>query len=122
MKPFNPGPGIGEQGSGSGTVRIPDPRSPIPKTALRRFRMPIPARVRVEDGRPVRVDQRGLGGRVEVAAGPWRTSGSWWEGGWDRDEWDVALADGVTYRLFHERVPADARSAKAEWFIEGIVD
>jgi protein ImuB len=106
--------------------------------ALRRFRMPIPARVRAEDGRPVRVDppspgglrwtgQRGLGGRVDVAAGPWRTSGAWWDADeWSRDEWDVALSDGVTYRLFRER-RADARmdkrhSAKAEWFIEGVVD
>ena len=129
-----------------------------PTVALRRFRYPIPARVRVEKGRPVHVcidppspvglrwtSRRGFsGGRVDVAAGPWRTSGAWWEGGlvapklqsgegrldhrslgeggWDRDEWDVALADGVTYRLFRERVPADARSAKVEWFVEGVVD
>ena len=95
--------------------------APNPTVALRRFRVPIPARVRVEDGRPVRVwiDRRGFGGgRVEVAAGPWRTSGSWWEKGsgeWDRDEWDVALADGVTYRVFRERVGEG-------WLIEGTVD
>ena len=104
---------------------------------LRRFRIPIPARVRVEDGHPVRIwiDARGFsGGRVTNAAGPWRTSGAGWEeslvlqkrrsgeGGWDRDEWDVALADGVTYRLFHERMPAEARRAKAAWFVEGVVD
>jgi protein ImuB len=96
-----------------------------PIVALRRFRIPIPARVRVEDGHPVRIwiDSRGFsGGRVTNAAGPWRTSGAWWESQkWDRDEWDVALADGVTYRLFHERVPA-ARKVKAEWFVEGVVD
>ena len=116
----------------------PDLRPPIPTTALRRFRVPIPARVHVEEGRPVRVsiDRRGFGGGgVEIAAGPWRTSGAWWEsrrslreGGWDRDEWDVALAGGVTYRLFHERLRTDAtfvrRSPQGEggWFIEGIVD
>ena len=113
-----------------------------PVMALRRFRIPIPVRVRVEDGRPVHVcmDRRGFSsGRIEVAAGPWRTSGAWWEegqsegglvtpkprsdeGGWDRDEWDVALADGVTYRLFRERVSAEARRAKAVWFVEGVVD
>ena len=76
-----------------------------PVVALRRFRIPIPVRVRVEDGRPVRVstDQRGLGGgRVERGA-PAR-GGRQVHGGmrheWSRDEWDVALADGVTYRLF----------------------
>ena len=96
-----------------------------PVVALRRFRFPVPARVRVEQGRPCRVvtDRRGLtGGRVQICAGPWRTSGGWWgEGGpphppsWDRDEWDVALSDGAAYRLFRERA-ADA------WFIEGVVD
>ncbi|HZJ30683.1 MAG TPA: DNA polymerase Y family protein [Vicinamibacterales bacterium] len=133
MKPFNPGSGIGDQGSG--TDRIPNPGSRIPTTALRRFRTPISARVRVEDGRPVRVEQLGLGGRVEVAAGPWRTSGAWWVADeWNRDEWDVALGDGVTYRVFHERLRTHAsegeagrvsprpRSGEGGWFIEGIVD
>jgi len=96
--------------------------------ALRRFRIPVPARVRVEDGAPARVtvDRRGFSsGRVTSAAGPWRTSGAWWEtaplahrpggGGWDRDEWDVALHDGTTYRVFRER-DAD------RWFVEGVVD
>jgi protein ImuB len=96
-----------------------------PVVALRRFRIPVPARVRVEDGRPVRVwiDSRGFGGGcVTNAAGPWRTSGAWWEPqAWDRDEWDVALAGGATYRLFRERF-ADACRAKAEWFVEGVVD
>jgi protein ImuB len=56
---------------------------PHPTVALRRFRVPIPARVRVADGRPVHVaiDRRGFdGGRVTTAAGPWRTSGHWWAG------------------------------------------
>ncbi len=175
MKPFNPGSGVGDPGSGGlrtlkpgtggslipGTARslIPDPRSPI--VALRRFRFPVPARVRVEHGKPARVttDRRGLsGGRVETCAGPWRTSGGWWSttgigdrgsgigdpgfgirdpgsgsstfrvpesrapdprspipDPWDRDEWDVTLSDGATYRVFRER-DADA------WLIEGIVD
>ena len=34
---------------------------------------------------------------------------------WDRDEWDVALANGPIYRLFRER-----RTDK--WFVEGVVD
>jgi protein ImuB len=77
------------------------------------------------------------GGRVEQCAGPWRTSGTWWEdapgvaaglvhrslggggslgeGGWDRDEWDVTLDDGATYRVFRER-------DSEHWFLEGIVD
>ncbi len=102
-----------------------------PVVALRRFRIPVPARVCVEDNKPSRVsiDRRGMsGGRVETCAGPWRTSGAWWdglarrsrgewsgEGGWDRDEWDVTLSDGATYRIFRDR-RSDA------WSVEGIVD
>jgi protein ImuB len=89
--------------------------------ALRRFRFPVPARVLLEHGRPRRVttDRRGLnGGRVEMCAGPWRTSGGWWGSDppqWDRDEWDVTLGDGATYRIFRDR-------ALDTWFVEGIVD
>jgi len=109
-----------------------DSNDAIPIVALRRFRLPIPARVHVERGKPARVitDRRGLsGGRVEQCAGPWRTSGDWWagdgqgeervgslgEGGWDRDEWDVTLDDGATYRVFRER-------DSDHWYLEGIVD
>jgi len=125
-------------------------RDTRPSVAIRRFRFPVPARVHVDRGVPVRVttDRRGLnGGTVDAYAGPWRTSGGWWidesgrasgasktsragepsvvrergpvramtTGGWDRDEWDVTLRDGATYRLYRER-DTDA------WFIEGVVD
>jgi protein ImuB len=61
----------------------PSALSPEPclSSALRRCRQPVPARVAVVDGRPVRVttDRRGFaGGSVIHAAGPWRTSGEWW--------------------------------------------
>jgi protein ImuB len=52
-----------------------------PQSVLRRFRSPIPARVEMEQGRPVRVttDRRGFsGGCVERSDGPWRSSGDWW--------------------------------------------
>ena len=89
-----------------------------PVVALRRFRMPVPARVRVEDDKPSRVviDRRGMsGGRVETCAGPWRTSGAWWMEPWDRDEWDVTLSDGATYRIFRDR-------RSGAWSVEGILD
>jgi protein ImuB len=116
-------------------------------SALRRCRYPVPARVVVAEGRPVRVttDRRGFaGGAVTRCAGPWRSSGDWWNiasrksevgsqksdgpptaqtsdfklqtsGAWNRDEWDVALNDGAVYRIFQDRV-TDA------WFIDAIVD
>jgi len=115
-----------------------------PIVAVRRFRRPLPIRVHVKQGKPssVSIMKRGLsGGAVDSCAGPWRTSGAWWEARtpsldvardalsdsrranpepripdpWDRDEWDVALADGPTYRLFRER-------HSDKWFLEGVVD
>jgi protein ImuB len=98
-------------------------RSSVDMTvALRRFRHPVPARVRLTDGKPSRVtiDRRGMdGGGVRVCAGPWRTSGQWWRksesDGWDRDEWDVTLTDGATYRLFRAR-------DTEQWFVDGVLD
>lgn len=87
-------------------------------SALRRFRLPIPTRVQVREGRPVRVvtDRQGMAsGAIVQAAGPWRTSGEWWSEPWDRDEWDVSMADGTLYRLVVER-------SVGQWFLEGIVD
>jgi protein ImuB len=165
---------------GAGLQPCVDPDGNVP-SALRRCRQPVPARVAVADGRPVRVttDRRGFaGGRVLQCAGPWRTSGEWWLSeslkaerqkpeslkverqkpeslksevrsqnsgenelqasdfrlqtsdfrlhtsdfrlqtsmeGWDRDEWDVSLADGAVYRVFRDR-------ASDRWFIDAIVD
>jgi len=52
-------------------------------SALRRCRQPIPARVAADaHHRPLRVytDRRGFAGGVVLScAGPWRTSGAWWE-------------------------------------------
>ncbi len=114
----------------------PQPLAPV----LRRCRQPVPGRVAADaSGRPVRVttDRRGFaGGTVVRASGPWRTSGEWWNirageageageagragkaggaGGWDRDEWDVTLNDGGSYRVFMDR-------ATGGWFIDAICD
>jgi protein ImuB len=123
--------------SGGGEVVPAPPAGPgaSPRglqVAVRRLRLPVSARVTVQEGRPVQVttDRRGLdGGAVTSAAGPWRTSGEWWLGngarperapvervdGWSRDEWDVALADGGVYRLYRDR-------SRDRWFIDGIID
>jgi protein ImuB len=106
--------------AGSRTRQFPS-SPPRDGVILRRFRMPIAIRVTVERARPVRVaiDRRGMpGGHVEQQAGPWRTSGAWWDpagAAWDRDEWDVALSDGSLCRLFRDRLTE-------KWFLEGVLD
>jgi protein ImuB len=110
---------------------IPNPgaRAAQPASVLRRFRSPIPARVIVEHGRPVRVttDRRGCaGGSVQRCEGPWRSSGDWWRSPhathaphaphpWNCDEWDVALTDGTTYRI-------SQALNEAAWFVNGMLD
>ena len=75
----------------------PEPPTPNPGIlALRIFRPPLPAKVEVRDGRPVRVDASEIRGNVILAAGPWRTSGDWWaDEPWDREEWDVEILSAV---------------------------
>jgi len=79
----------------------------------------------------VTTDRRGFaGGTVLHATGPWKTSGEWWlsnaatgaggagqagGAGWDRDEWDVALSDGASYRVFLDR-------SSGRWFVDAILD
>ena len=124
---------------------LPVSNRPSPTAVLRRCRQPVPARIAMDAShRPLRVtsDRRGFaGGAVLSCAGPWRTSGAWWEdehtsqnlevrgqnskrvpdekrredGPWSRDEWDVALADGAVYRIFRDRTTDG-------WFIDGVID
>jgi protein ImuB len=51
---------------------------------------------------------------LNVAIGPWRASGNWWEpDGWQREEWDVASRNGNVMRLV--RRPDG-------WFVEAVLD
>ena len=78
--------------SGPSQSQVLSPQSQVvvgggPVSVLRRCRQPVPARVAMDPShRPLRVstDRRGFGGGAVLScAGPWRTSGSWWE---DEDE------------------------------------
>jgi len=91
-------------------------------TALRMFRPPLRATVTLENGEPARVactKKKEVQGSVLWKAGPWRSSGDWWEReAWARDEWDIALqnADGAAlYRLVHDLLGGG-------WFVEGTYD
>jgi protein ImuB len=115
-------PGAFEMKTFSPPTRPPnaDPASAGPiAPALRRFRQPVAATVKIDDGRPVRLDlhrQDLPTGRVQMAAGPWRSAGEWWAlTGWDHDEWDVALDDGTVCRLSRDR-------HREGWFLIGVYD
>jgi protein ImuB len=86
-----------------------------PRLALRAFRPPLPARVRVQAGAPVHVSASGVSGPVTDCAGPWRASGDWWDVAWSREEWDVALGDRGLYRIFRDRL-------REQWFVDGEFD
>ena len=101
----------------SASDRVPTPE---PRTVVRRFRLPIAARVEVERGGPIRVVASSStipASRVVNRAGPWHSSGRWWaldRTNWDRDEWDVELSSGC-YRLARDRKTGN-------WEIDGEID
>jgi protein ImuB len=91
-------------------------------TALRIFRPPIDAVVTIHGGKPAFITSpknKEVQGEILWAAGPWRSSGDWWEQeGWARDEWDIAVQGetGIAlYRLIRDRLAG-------RWFVEGTYD
>ena len=91
-------------------------------TAMRIFRPPVWVKVKYENGKLTRIaSQKGrdISGNVLWAAGPWRSSGDWWEQDpWARDQWDIALEekDGIVlYRLVHDLL-------SGRWMLEGTYD
>ncbi|MGH9557363.1 MAG: hypothetical protein ACRD2Y_16245, partial [Terriglobales bacterium] len=99
-------------------------RSPL--LALRLFRPPLAALVQLRDGRPRHVGCAAIRGAVVWLAGPWRSSGEWWQqtesagdAPWAREEWDVALQQEepglALYRIFRDLI-------QGKWFVEGEYD
>ncbi len=101
-------------------------------TALRRFRPALRATVTLDQGQPAQVvcaKTKTIQGSVLWKAGPWRSSGDWWEReAWSRDEWDIALQNNslqnnapqnpstiALYRLVHDLL-------EGAWFVEGTYD
>jgi protein ImuB len=102
------------------TYDLPEEKSAV--TALRRFRPPLRVHVTVENSQPVRMacaKKKEVQGEVLWKAGPWRSSGDWWEReAWSRDEWDLAVRNGEAisfYRLVHDLLAGG-------WFVEGTYD
>jgi protein ImuB len=110
VEPFRaPSPGPGPPAGRAHTAGL--------ALALRALRPPLPARVRVAGSRPAWLASALANGRIEHAAGPWRTSGRWWssEERFAFDHYDVATGDGWVVRLrldlLHQR-----------WEIDGVYD
>jgi protein ImuB len=96
---------------------------------VRRLRQPWPVEVVLGAGRSPKAIRFGVrsrdtafrDGAIAQAAGPWRSSGAWWQpstecdGAWDRDEWDIALDSGAAYRVFQDR-------KTGQWWVEGEID
>jgi protein ImuB len=97
-------------------------------TALRIFRPTVPATVTLRDGNPTHIacpkhkgkdKDKEIQGKILWAAGPWRSSGDWWEqGAWSRDEWDIAVQAETEITLF--RLVRDLMAGR--WFVEGAYD
>jgi protein ImuB len=91
-------------------------------TVLRIFRPPVNVVVTMQDGKPAHINcskNKERQGKILWAAGPWRSSGDWWEQeGWARDEWDIAVqgeAGIALYRLVRDRLAG-------RWILEGTYD
>jgi protein ImuB len=93
---------------------------PSPQLALRIFRPPLRARIETQNEIPSAVIFSGGKAKVRVVAGPWRSSGRWWnrEDRWGREEWDVALVSDTEAGLY--RIFRDLHSG--QWFVEGMYD
>jgi protein ImuB len=84
--------------------------------ALSVFRPPLTARVRRKRNEPVHISFAEFSAPVLFAAGPWFTSGLWWDETekWNREEWDIAIRinNGLgLFRIFHEN---------QTWSVEGL--
>jgi protein ImuB len=112
-------PSLAKNGNGNGNSSGNDNLV----TALRILRPPIAVTVNLQNGRPSHIaseKRNQIAGEVLWAAGPWRSSGDWWEqDAWMRDEWDIALQEKtsiVLYRLIHNL------AGGGRWMLEGAYD
>jgi protein ImuB len=127
-----------ESSSGVGTLTLSDTNE-TPPIALRIFRPPRRVRVQLAEGRPCKLaaapqnSNRGeLQGKILWSAGPWRSSGDWWTKqstpakndeeaqAWNREEWDIALADEDDTSVALYRIYRDADTG--HWFADASYD
>jgi len=97
--------------------QLPETKSelpPLPASALRRFRSPLPASVLLAKNRPAHFRSAKIQGTVRAGKGPYKASGNWWnEQAWQRAEWDVELENGGV---------CQCHSSGGQWALDGIYD
>src|SRR2546423_555824 len=87
---------------------------PLSATALRRFRMALPASVLLAKNRPVHFRSAKVQGAVRAEKGPYLASGNWWdENAWARADWDVELESGAL---------CQCHCSQEQWSLDGIYD
>ncbi|HEY4900415.1 MAG TPA: hypothetical protein VIH91_06295 [Terriglobales bacterium] len=127
-----------EPSNGERSLTLSD-MTELPRIALRVFRPARQLWVQMAEGCPCKLAASGrngerdeLQGKVLWSAGPWRSSGDWWAEQatpksaaedaqvWDREEWDIALAndDGASVALY--RIYRDAGTG--QWFTDASYD
>jgi len=91
-------------------------------TALRIFRPAVPVMVTLQGGIPASIachKRKDVQGDILWSAGPWRSSGDWWETeSWSRDEWDIAVQAETEITLY--RLVKDLLAGR--WLVEGVYD
>jgi protein ImuB len=137
MQRFVPAEPTGKKGEAASDT------SHAPVTALRIFRPALRATVTLRDGKPAHVvcnKRKEIYGDIVWMAGPWRSSGDWWEqDGWARDEWDIATAVASRQTSVVSRQSSVASKSSGDknslalfrlvhdllsghWFVEGTYD
>lgn len=89
-------------------------------TSLRRMRPPHPLRMTMQALRPAAFRDDNDRYSVQIAYGPWHSSGSWWSiDAWDLEEWDVIATnqngESVGCLLVHDHL-------NHQWLLDAIYD
>lgn len=137
MQPFHAAHGASSAEDNSNQPAAPDIGAKA-AAGFRVFRPPLPVTLQWRNGRPLRCTFQNRTGSVLVAAGPWRTSGDWWqEDPWQHEDWDMEIAfrgtassggrpaggassSGSQPERIVCRIYYDAR--RDGWFVRGIYD
>ncbi len=99
-------------------VRAADHASSLPsRLALRAVRPAQPVRVLQQHDRPGAIFWNGSKLVIDLALGPWHTSGNWWnDDAWNVDEWDAVLGQP------QQTIRLQQRHSSRAWVIAGIYD